>query len=159
MEAFEVWRAQHEDTLPVPLTYRRALAGLELIFEGMQPALRGVLGPTGVTIPVHWQGEVWDFLLSEDLAAVAGGTTWHCAICADAGKRRDFESLAALYQNHLFDPLWHWLLHSLRPATHLALYRTTGGATWASLVTAATPPPAASAVAILPLQRQSRASG
>lgn len=158
VDAFEGWHTQLQDTLPVPLACRRAQGGLELTLEGVQPALCAFVEPNGVTVAVDWQGEVWDCLLSEYLAAVTDGTSWHCSICAQAGQHRDFESLAALYQNHLFDPLWLWLLHSLCPATHLVLYRTAGGATWASLVTTATPPPAGCAIAVLPLQRQGGAS-
>lgn len=159
VEAFEVRHAQHQATLPVSLRFRRAQGKLELTVEDVHPALRVTLDPTGVTVAVHWQGEVWDLLLSEDLAAVAEGSRWHCSICASSGKWTAFDSLAALYQDHLFDPLAHWLRHSLQPATNLVLYRTAGGATWASLVKPATPPPAASAVAVLPMQRQSGASG
>lgn len=127
--------------------------------EGVHPALRVTLDPINVTVAVHWQGEVWDLLMSEDLVAVAEGSTWHCSLCASSGKWMTFESLAALYRDHLFEPLAHWLRHSLQPSTQLVLYRTAGGATWASLVKAATPPPDASAVAVLRLQRQSGASG
>lgn len=104
VEAFEEWHAQHRATLPVSPRFRPAQGGLELTLESVHPALGVTLDPTGVTVAVRWQGEVWDLLLSEDLAAVADGSMWHCSICASTGKWPAFESLAALYRDHLFDP-------------------------------------------------------
>jgi hypothetical protein len=86
-------------------------------------------------VAVEWEGECWDFLLSEEARPVAipGGVV--CSLCGSEGKHRIFPSVETLWHDHLFRPFEEWISGELASAQVVSLYRTAdGGATWARLI-------------------------
>lgn len=96
------------------------------------PELEGGLTPTGLDIAAMRDGECWDFLLSLDVDPVEISSAWACSICEAEGRHERFETLEALWRDHLFDPLEAWIAKELAPARGLEFHQR-GGATWASL--------------------------
>jgi hypothetical protein len=110
----------------------------EFSFALANPVLIGSLATCGdLVISAEWEGECWDFLLSEEVRPALSQEGFVCSLCEQEGKHRIFPTLEALWLDHLFRPLEDWINTKLGAAWAVALYRTDGGgATWARLVSA-----------------------
>jgi hypothetical protein len=112
--------------------------GDEFTFALANPVLIGSLATCGdLVISAEWEGECWDFLLSEEVRPALSQEGFVCSLCEQEGKHRIFPTLEALWLDHLFRPLEVWINTKLDAAWAVALYRRDGGgATWARLVSA-----------------------
>jgi len=133
LRAYEAWYASHGHEVPFALRAAQDRRGIELTPGGVNPALGIFMRPTGLDVTVSWQGECWDLLLSVDLEAKSTGTGWHCELCEPDG-RANFDTLEALWVDHLFNPMADWLRTVLMPGKFLVMERTAErGATWVSV--------------------------
>jgi len=95
-------------------------------FFGIHRALSGGLTESGLCVSATYQGDCWDFLFDEDAypRKVPGG--YECRECLPAHKKL-FASRAALWHDHLFEPLLTWVNEELACATWLVLEATGDG--------------------------------
>jgi hypothetical protein len=106
----------------------------EFVFDVANPVLAGALLRHGdLVVSAEWEGECWDFLLSEEVRPEQTSDGFVCPLCASAGTHCTFPNLQALWCDHLFVPFEEWINSKLANAQAVALYRT-HGATWARLV-------------------------
>jgi hypothetical protein len=108
----------------------------EFVFDVANPVLAGALLRHGdLVVSAEWEGECWDFLLSEEVRPEQASDGFVCPLCASAGTHCTFPNLQALWRDHLFDPFEDWINTKLAHAQAVALYRSQeGGATLARLV-------------------------
>jgi hypothetical protein len=149
--AYEAWYASHRHEVPFVLQAAQDRRGIELTLQGVHPALGIFMRPTGLDVTVRWQGECCDLLLSVDLEAKSTGAGWHCEVCEPDG-RANFDTLEALWVDHLFNPLADWLRTVLVPGRFLVLECTAEcGATWVSVSREEHPPTVGSDGVVLPV--------
>jgi len=149
--AYEAWYASHRHEVPFALRAAQDRRGIELTAGGVHPALGIFIRPTGLDVVVHWQGECWDLLLSVDLEAKSTGAGWHCEVCEPDG-RANFDTLEALWVDHLFNQMGAWLRTVLKPGKFLVLERTAErGGTWVSVSREEHPPTVRADGVVLPV--------
>lgn len=107
---------------------------VELLFPRAAGALEGYIDAKGLSVSVILNSEGWDILLYEDLAADFDGAGWFCSLCPPS-ERGHFQSLEALWEDHLFRRLGDWIETDLRPAAGIE-FLGGNGVTWAKLAAA-----------------------
>jgi hypothetical protein len=135
--AFRAWLDDARSRRAVGVSIGRATSEItEFAFAMRNPVLTGALTSHGdLVVSAEWDGQCWDFLLSEEVRPVTVSGCIVCSLCESEGKHRVFPSVEALWQDHLFRPFEQWINGKLAGAQAVALYRTaTGGATWARLI-------------------------
>ena len=140
--AFLAWFEEARSRLAIAIRIGRSTPEVtEFTFALANPVLIGSLATCGdLVISAEWEGECWDFLLSEAVRPALSQEGFVCSLCEREGKHRTFPALEALWLDHLFRPLEDWINTKLAVAQAVALYRTDhGGATWARLVSAREP--------------------
>lgn len=100
--------------------------------EGLHPALSVRVTSTDLRVSVDWQGRHLDTLLWLEMAPLDSGGAYVCALCQQPNAET-FESLAAMRQDHLYQPLLRWCQQTLAFASHLEVYQQ-GGTSMARLV-------------------------
>lgn len=90
-----------------------------------------------INVVVDHAGQCWDIILWVDVSVVRQGAYCTCDLCCQQKDRKRFISRGQLYVDHLWEPLWAWLLGNLQPGKVLCLFQTESrGATWAEIVSA-----------------------
>ena len=137
--AFLAWIEESRSRLAIAICIGQSTPEVtEFTFVVANPVLIGSLTACGdLVISAEWEGECWDFLLSEEVRPALSQEGFVCSLCEREGKHRIFPTLEALWLDHLFRPLEDWINTKLDAAWAVALYRRDGGgATWARLVSA-----------------------
>ena len=137
LSAFVEWLADAQPRLAVAINIdHTAPDGIEFSFALANPVLHGWLADHGETVvAADWADRNWDFLLDLDVRPAATADGFVCTWCQSEGKHQVFPTLAALWRDHLFDPLEEWINTTLAGAYAVALNRTEGGgSTYARLV-------------------------
>lgn len=100
------------------------------------PVLHGWVADHGeIAVSADWADECWDILLDLEVRAKPIADGFVCTWCQSEGKHQVFQTLEALWLDHLFDPFEEWVNTKLAGAHAIALYRTVGGGgTWARLI-------------------------
>jgi len=107
----------------------RDAVDLEFLIGG--GGIVGYAAPHGVNAAAMLDGECWDHLYDEDVAAEQTLEGWACRLCPKDG-RRSYGSIDELWCEHLLQPFATWIGGQLRPAEGVSYYAR-GAATWASL--------------------------
>lgn len=104
---------------------------IEIQFPHTGGALEGFVDRNGLSVSAVLNGEGWDFLFSEDLVGEFRDGMWSCSLCSPSS-RMAFDSVEALWGDHLFQPLRDWVETELRPAAGV-MFHGGDGITWATL--------------------------
>jgi hypothetical protein len=135
--AFLDWLADARPRLLISVHVRHSTPEvIEFGFEGADSVLVGSLIARGdLVVAADWQGDCWDFLLSEEVRPQQVKEGIVCSICEREGRHRIFPTMQALWRDHLFLPLENWINTKVAIAKAIALYQTpNGGARWARLI-------------------------
>ena len=123
----------------------------EFRFDRLNPAIRVAVSSRSAIISVAWCQSTWDILFWEEVDPVLNEQHAFCGICAAEDARpKTFPSLAALWADHLFEPLGRYVA-LLQGADRLALYSLHRGTTWAEIQKPAQVADGDHLVAVLPL--------
>jgi hypothetical protein len=135
--ALHRWFATADARFALPLDVReRDGGGLDISILTKRGAIPAIVTDSEATIYAMHGEDCWDLLLSLDVAPeVNPGGGYVCTCCRDEGKLEVFDTLEALWADHLFEPLLEWINTELASAVGMAFFRS-GGATWAKLLRA-----------------------
>jgi hypothetical protein len=103
------------------------------------PNLKGTLGNTGIDIYAMREGDCWDILWCNDLAARKVEDGWVCWWCLDAAEKGlcpqppRYSTPEGLWIAHTFEAFRKWILEELAGAEGVG-YWGDDGVTWAGLV-------------------------
>ncbi len=132
--AFLAWLREASERFPVPVAADTAgPSWTELHLQGVHPAIWvSLTGAGGIDVGVGWDGVFWDLLTSPDVAAepVAGGGWRNVLLVPEA--RVVHPTREAAWRVG-FEDLLGWINGELAAATHLALWGSKHGCTWAWL--------------------------
>jgi hypothetical protein len=96
--------------------------------EGLHPALSIRVTSTELCVSVDWHGCQLDTLLWLDMAPLRVDGVYVCTLCTQPNPET-FESLAAMRQDHLYQPLLWWCQQTLAFASHVEVYQQSGACT------------------------------
>jgi hypothetical protein len=105
---------------------------MQFSFEGIHPALHGVVSDGNVSVKVHHAEEFWDRIFDVDVKPKRVRRGYICEWCTEWGPPRPFPNRSALLANHLYEPLLEWVNEQLAPA-HWLVLRTIPGMTEAEI--------------------------
>lgn len=107
----------------------------ELRVRGLHPAIWiAITQDWSIDVGVEWDGVFWDLLASMDVAPEPlpdGG--WENAMLIPEA-RSSHPTREAIWRADGFEELLTWINGELAPATHVGVWRTAGGSTWAHLI-------------------------
>lgn len=96
--------------------------------EGLHPILSIRVASTDLRVSVDWKGRHLDTLLWLDMGPLCVDGVYVCTLCTQPNPET-FESLAAMRQDHLYQPLLRWCQQTLPFASHLEVHRQSGACT------------------------------
>ena len=123
--AFRDWLAANPGHLPVrPESIRRTRSHVSFGFAGITPAIRVVLTKDMLDVVALRDGECVDLLLALDVNIQRQRSgRYRCSACESVGdlpaQVTEFPSRPALWCDHLYEPLAHWVESSLLKASRL----------------------------------------
>lgn len=130
--AFQQWLVEHADEFAIPLQFVwRHDRHVMMMLQGLDAAVWVMLNSWGINVGITWQGEFWDFLISEDIMIRRTPQGYYCKLC-ETTPQKYFPCREQLWCRHQFDLLLGWVNDDLAQARYIALYGSDGG-TWARL--------------------------
>lgn len=122
--AFGAWLERRQDDLVLPIRWQRTNYGALIDIYGAPPELAATLTPLGLIVGPHSGRDFFDYVGIWQVEPRARDNRW---ITVDeeghdvSFNEEGYATLAALWEEHVFDPFADWLDHHYEPATHVEL--------------------------------------
>ena len=134
--AFLAWFDEASARFALPVSADLASASsIQLRVRGLHPAIWIALTQDwSINVGVEWNGVSWDLLASMDVAPepLSDGGWENAMLIPEA--RSSHPTREAIWRADGFEELLTWINGELAPATHVGVWRTAGGSTWADLI-------------------------
>lgn len=122
--AFGAWLDRRQDDLVLPVRWQRTNYGALIDIYGAPPELAATLTPLGLIIGPHSGRDFFDYVGIWQVEPRARDNRW-ISVDGDGNDvsfdENGYATLAALFEEHVFDPFADWLEHHYEPATHVEL--------------------------------------
>jgi hypothetical protein len=135
-QTFMAWLATESQRFSLPVSVKSASPEeIELRVQGIHPAISISLGSSEINIGILWDSEWWDYLVWLDCyeEPAPGGVGFVNSIVLPE-YRIAYPTLEALWCAEVFEDFLTWINEDLAQASEVAMWQTSGGSTWARLI-------------------------